>query len=191
LDAYFRRRVEVQNRAHTRIRLANFTRQYVPQLDDFTDSSGSDSIIPPIAVEAVAGFIDNRDPTTCLEVLCKFTSHEDFCFHESLPSLFFSRLIDCLRNFSAHLPTAHLCLALLGNMWQHYDVTFPLLSDPELVDVVWQLCLHSEPELEVRALEALLRLSCSHFEATRECCSPSSIAELLCALAASSTQKIQ
>jgi hypothetical protein len=44
-------------------------------------------------------------------------------------------------------------------MWEHYDVTFLLLFDPELANVIWQLCLDSEPDLEVHTLEAVLRLS--------------------------------
>jgi hypothetical protein len=140
---------------------------------------------PSDAMRSIERLVEGTDLRESLETLCIFTNDHDFVLGEPIPSSLFTSFIELLRNFSLNVDISLLVLEFIGNLWRFYDSDFPLLTDPELVDSVWQLSLQStNSDISNCAFFAVICLADSDLEATREIYSDTSLSDLFTVLAA-------
>jgi hypothetical protein len=162
LNRYFRSKTDIRS---TLLRIAHFP-----------DPSAIDCAIAPPSVAAAESAVESAiatpDDPAPLELLCAFTSRDSFSFVRPLPSQLFTALHDHLRPADDLAP---LCLALLTNLWTHYDADLAVLADPDLIAAVWDCCFLPRDSHSVPALHAILALCDSDYGALCECRSPSAI----------------
>lgn len=109
---------------------------------------------------------DNFD---ALSFLKEFTDESDFQFQKEIPSSFFTKLIDYIRNIETNEKYGLLAIQIIGNMWREYDAELDVLIDQDLVKAVFDVMLMGfDCDAEVASLDAVTNLVEHCFDALKE-----------------------
>jgi hypothetical protein len=131
------------------------------------------------ALAAIGAILEGGDLMSCFYLLTVFTGDPDFEFGEPLPSQLVTVLIALLQDAGTDPRLLGLVLEFIANLWHFYDADLPLLTDPELVDCVWQRCVQTDSiEISNAAFAAFLCLAKSDLEATRDMYSEGALNDL-------------
>ena len=128
------------------------------------------------AQEALESFLSDSNVEEALKVLWNYT--KSFDYGPIVTSYLITKFISYMRNMPSNMLAAHLCIEILGNMWNLYD-DCDMLLDQELIKTVLMCGLVSRAEpIECAAFRSLVSLCESKIEAVEFLCCESVMNEM-------------